>query len=63
MSKIRLMTLLVPVVLVALFAAACASEEAPAPAPTPDFSALIQQAMQSQPSGATPDEVAAAVPA
>ena len=63
MSKIRLMTLLVPVVLVALFAAACASEEAPAPAPTPDFSALIQQAMQSQPSGATPDEVAAAVQA
>ncbi len=62
-SKIRLMTLLVSVVLVALFAAACASEEAPAPAPTPDFSALIQQAMQSQPSGATPDEVAAAVQA
>ena len=61
MSKLRLMTLLVPVVLVALFAAACASEEAPPPAPTPDFAALIQQAMQSQPSGATPDEVAAAV--
>ena len=60
-SKLRFMTLLVPVVLVALFAAACASEETPAPAPTPDFSALIQQAMQSQPAGATPDEVAAAV--
>ena len=64
MSKLRLITVLVPVVLVALFAAACASEEeAPPPAPTPDFSALIQQAMQSQPSGATPDEVAAAVQA
>ncbi len=64
MSRLRFLTLLVPVLLVALFAAACASEEeAPPPAPTPDFSALIQQAMQSQPSGATPDEVAAAVQA
>ena len=63
MNRLRLMTLLIPVVLVALFAAACASEETPAPEPTPDFSALIQQAMQSQPTGATPDEVAAAVQA
>ncbi len=61
MSRLRFVALLVPVALVALFAAACASEEAPAPAPTPDFSALIQQAMQSQPTGATPDEVASAV--
>ena len=63
MSRLRLITLLVPVVLLSLFAAACSSEETPAPAPTPDFSALIQGAMQSQPTGATPDEVAAAVQA
>ena len=63
MSRLRLITLLVPVVLLSLFAAACASDDTPAPAPTPDFSALIQQAMQSQPTGATPDEVASAVQA
>ena len=63
MSRLRLITLLVPVVLLSLFAAACASDDTPAPEPTPDFSALIQQAMQSQPTGATPDEVASAVQA
>ena len=63
MSRLRLLTLLVPVVLLSLFAAACSSEETPAPAPTPDFAALIQGAMQSQSTGATPDEVAAAVQA
>ena len=63
MSRLRLITLLVPVVLLSLFVAACASEEAPAPAPTPDFSALIQGALSNQPTGATPDEVASAVQA
>ena len=63
MSRLRLITLLVPAVLLSLFAAACASEDTPAPAPTPDFSRLIQQAMQSQPTGATPAEVASAVQA
>ena len=58
-SRLRLITLLVPVVLLSLFAAACASDEAPAPAP--DFSALIQGALSNQPTGATPDEVASAV--
>ena len=60
-SRLRLITLLVPVVLLSLFVAGCASEEAPAPAPTPDFSALIQGALSNQPTGATPDEVASAV--
>ena len=63
MSRLRLITLLIPVVALSLFAAACAGGDEPAPQPTPDFSALIQQAMQSQPTGATPDEVASAVQA
>ena len=49
------------IITVALLSVACASGDDPAPEPTPDFSALIQQAMQSQPAGATADEVASAV--
>ena len=63
MSRLRLITLLVPVVLLSLFAAACSGGDAPAPEPTPDFAALIQDALKSQPTGATPDEVASAVQA
>ena len=63
MSRLRLITLLIPVVALSLFAAACSGGDTPAPQPTPDFSALISKAMESQPTGATPDEVAAAVQA
>ena len=55
--------LIAAIITVALLSVACASGDDPAPEPTPDFSALIQQAMQSQPAGATADEVAAAVQA
>ncbi len=63
MGRLRLITLLVPVVLLALFAAACSGGDAPAPEPTPDFSALIRDALSSQSTGATPAEVASAVQA
>ena len=52
--------LIVPIMLVALLAAACSSDT-PAPAPTPDVSAIIQQALDAQPQGASADEVAQAV--
>ena len=55
--------LLIPALIALLLAAACSSGETVAPEPTPDFAALISDAMQSQPTGATTDEVAAAVQA
>ena len=61
MRSARLMMILVPALVLSLLAAACSSSETVAPEPTPDFAALIQNAMQSQPTGATPDDVAAAV--
>ena len=63
MRRSRLMMLLIPAVIMSVLVAACSSGETVAPQPTPDFAALIQNAMQSQPSGATPDEVASAVQA
>ena len=63
MRRVRLVTLLISAVVLSVLAAACSSGETVAPQPTPDFAALIQNAMQSQPSGATPDEVASAVQA
>ena len=63
MRRSRLMILLIPAVIVSVLAVACSSGETVAPQPTPDFAALIQSAMQSQPTGATPDEVASAVQA
>ena len=63
MSRLRLTTLLVSAVLLSLLAAACSGGDTPAPGPTPDFSALIQDALKSQPTGATAGEVAAAVQA
>ena len=56
----RFTILIVAIMLVSAMSAAC-SDSAPAPAPTPDVSAIIQQAMQAQPQGATADEVASAV--
>ena len=61
MSSFKLV--LIPALILSVLAAACSSGETVAPQPTPDFAALIQDAMQSQPTGATPDEVAAAVQA
>ena len=61
MRSARLMMILVPALVLSLLAAACSSTEAPAPEPTPDFAALIQNAMSSQPTGATPEDVASAV--
>ena len=63
MRRSRLMMLLMPAVIMSVLVAACSSGETVAPQPTPDFAALIQNAMQSQPSGATSDEVASAVQA
>ncbi len=62
MSSFKL-ALLIPALILSVLAAACSSGETVAPQPTPDFAALIQDAMQSQPTGATPDEVASAVQA
>ena len=56
----RMSIFVVPIMLVALLAAACSSDT-PAPAPTPDVSAIIQQALDAQPQGASADEVAQAV--
>lgn len=61
MRSARLMMILVPALVLSLLAAACSSSETVAPEPTPDFAALIQNAMSSQPTGATPEDVAAAV--
>ena len=61
MRSARLMMILVPALVLSLLTAACSSTEAPAPEPTPDFAALIQNAMSSQPTGATPEDVASAV--
>ncbi len=61
MSSARLMMILVPALVLSLLAAACSSSEPVAPEPTPDFAALIQNAMSSQPTGATPEDVASAV--
>ncbi len=61
MRSARLMMILVSALVLSLLAAACSSTEAPAPEPTPDFAALIQNAMSSQPAGATPEDVASAV--
>ncbi len=61
MGRLRLITLLVPVVLLALFAAACSGGDAPAPEPTPDFSALIRDALSSQSTGATESQMASAI--
>ena len=61
MRSARLMTILVTAIVLSLLAAACSSSETVAPEPTPDFAALIQNAMSSQPTGATPEDVAAAV--
>ena len=44
-----------------ILALACSGDDAPASAPTPDVSAIIQQALQAQPQGATSAEVAQAV--
>ena len=62
----RLTILIVPIMLIALLAVACSEEPAPAPAPapTPDISGIMEQAMQvlqSQPQGASAEEVAQAV--
>ena len=61
MRSARLMMILVPALVLSLLAAACSSGETVAPEPTPDFAALIQNAMSSQPTGATPEDVASAV--
>ncbi len=53
--------LIIPVMLMAILALACSGDDAPASAPTPDVSAIIQQALQAQPQGATSAEVAQAV--
>ena len=63
MRSTRLVMILVPALMLSLLAAACSSSETVAPEPTPDFAALIQDAMSSQPAGATPDDVASAVQA
>ena len=61
MRSKRLVMMLVPALVLSLLVVACSSTEAPAPEPTPDFAALIQNAMSSQPTGATAEDVAAAV--
>ena len=61
MRSTRLVMILVPALMLSLLAAACSSSETVAPEPTPDFAALIQNAMSSQPAGATPEDVASAV--
>ena len=63
MRKTRLAMLLIPVLIMSVLVAACSSGETVAPEPTPDFAALIQNAMQSQPTGATPEDIASAVQA
>ena len=63
MRRSRLIMLVIPALVLSVLAAACSGGETVAPQPTPDFAALIQNAMQSQPSGATADEVASAVQA
>ena len=60
MKIARMTTLIVPIMLIALLTVACSSD-APAPSPTPDVSAIIQQALEAQPQGASADEVAQAV--
>ena len=54
----RLSILILPILLVALLAVACSDDE---PAPAPDVSAIIQQALQAQPQGASAEEVGKAV--
>ncbi|MCE2457721.1 MAG: hypothetical protein J4G14_07875 [Dehalococcoidia bacterium] len=61
MRSTRLVMILVTALMLSLLAAACSSSETVAPEPTPDFAALIQNAMSSQPAGATPEDVASAV--
>ncbi len=61
MRSTRLVMILVPALMLSLLAAACSSSDTVAPEPTPDFAALIQNAMSSQPAGATPEDVASAV--
>ena len=68
MKLARLMTLAISATIMLALAAACSSGETETvqvpPTPTPiNVSAIIKEALQQQPTGATPEEVAAAVQA